>query len=291
MRSSSASRPTTPPRSSACRSSRSARCSSAPAWVRAPEIAGTLYLHSDASRRSAEDALPARTIATSARVRISSSKTPRARARSSALGMPAARAQHQGDRRGARSDCSPLREGAPSGLLSEAGCPAIADPGRRAGRGRAPRRLPRRAARRPSSIVLALMARASRASASPSAATCPREPTIASRRSARSSGSRRSATADLHRDALSQRRAARRAPRTCARGTRLCVAADLTLPAETIAHGNDRRMAQGQGRDRPAPGRVSAASGLRRAAARRRWRDRRPPAPKRSANFSARFPR
>ena len=84
----------------------------------------------------------------------------------------------------------PLMEGHSIGLLSEAGCPAIADPEQRGGSGssRGIRVVPRIG---PSSMVLALMASGWKASASRSAATCRAKRRTAERRQELEARSRR----------------------------------------------------------------------------------------------------
>jgi 16S rRNA (cytidine1402-2'-O)-methyltransferase len=130
----------------------------------------------------------------------------------------------------------PLRDGRPLGLLSEAGCPAIADPGA----------LLVEAAHRegfrvvplvgPSSITLALMASGLEGQRF---AFCGYLPRDAGERAKRirelEARSRKEAETEIfietpyRNDALLSALA-----ETCAATTRLCVAADLTLPTESV---------------------------------------------------------
>ena len=161
------------------------------------------------------------------------------------------------------------------GLLSEAGCPAIADPGAaliEAAHREGFRVVPLVG---PSSIVLALMAPGWKASASPSAATCRDEANASEKADPRARAAL--AAGKANRRSSSRRRIAMRccSPR-CSRPadprTRLCIAADLTLPPEAIT---TQTMAEWR-RAKAAIGRRPAVflllSGLRRAAATRRKR-------------------
>ncbi len=131
----------------------------------------------------------------------------------------------------------PLREGRPLGLLSEAGCPAIADPGA----------LLVEAAQRagfrvvplvgPSSIVLALMASGLEGQRFAFCGYLPRESAQRAQRIRElEQRSRRERETEIfietpyRNDALLGALVA-----TCRPATRLCVAADLTLPSESIA--------------------------------------------------------
>ena len=131
----------------------------------------------------------------------------------------------------------PLREGRPLGLLSEAGCPAIADPGA----------LLVEAAQRagfrvvplvgPSSIVLALMASGLEGQRFAFCGYLPRESAQRAQRIRElEQRSRRERETEIfietpyRNDALLGALVA-----TCRPATRLCVAADLTLASESIA--------------------------------------------------------
>lgn len=131
----------------------------------------------------------------------------------------------------------PLRAGQPMGLLSEAGCPAIADPGA----------LVVEAAHRegfrvvpligPSSIVLALMASGLEGQRFAFCGYLPREPAERKRRikelekrSHRERETQIFIETPYRNDALIAALL-----ETCAPSTRLCLAADLTLPNENIA--------------------------------------------------------
>ena len=130
----------------------------------------------------------------------------------------------------------PLQEGRDLGLLSEAGCPAIADPGAKlveAAHAKGYRVVPLVG---PSSIVLALMASGLEGQRFAFCGYLPRDP--AQRKTAIQKLERRSRSeketeifieTPYRNDALFAALL-----ETCAESTRLCVAADLTLPGETI---------------------------------------------------------
>jgi len=131
----------------------------------------------------------------------------------------------------------PLREGRPLGLLSEAGCPAIADPGAalvEAAHGEGWRVIPLVG---PSSITLALMASGLEGQRFAFCGYLPRQSNERTRRirelEARSRKERETEIfietpyrSDALLGALME---------ACAPQTRLCVAADLTLPTESIS--------------------------------------------------------
>jgi 16S rRNA (cytidine1402-2'-O)-methyltransferase len=149
----------------------------------------------------------------------------------------------------------PLREKRPLGLLSEAGCPAIADPGAS---------LVEAALREgfrvvplvgPSSIVLALMASGLEGQRFAFCGYLPREDVERRKRikelELRSRKERETEIfieTPYRNDALFAALLA-----ACAPATRLCVAADLTLPGESIA---TRRVREWQGS--PGPGKRPA---------------------------------
>ena len=134
------------------------------------------------------------------------------------------------------SSLQPLREGRPMGLVSEAGCPAIADPGAalvEAAHREGFRVVPLVG---PSSIVLALMASGLEGQRFAFCGYLPREAPERARRirelEARSRREKETQIfietpyrSDVLLSALIQ---------SCNGKTRLCVAADLTLPTETI---------------------------------------------------------
>ena len=141
----------------------------------------------------------------------------------------------------------PLREGRPMGLLSEAGCPAIADPGASVAE----------AAHRegfkvvplvgPSSIVLALMASGLEGQRFAFAGYLPREPLERKKRiqdlekrSQREGETEIFIETPYRSDALLAALLDTLSPET-----RLCVAADLTLPSESI---ESRTVRQWRGR-------------------------------------------
>jgi len=131
----------------------------------------------------------------------------------------------------------PLREGRPLGLLSEAGCPAIADPGAalvEAAHREGFRIVPLVG---PSSITLALMASGLEGQRFAFCGYLPRDPGERARRikelEARSKKERETEIfieTPYRSDALLAALL-----ETCSAETRLCLAIDLTLPGETIA--------------------------------------------------------
>ena len=133
----------------------------------------------------------------------------------------------------------PLREKRPMGLLSEAGCPAIADPGA----------LLVEAAHRegfrvvplvgPSAITLALMASGLEGQRFAFCGYLPREEEQRARRIRElEQRSRRENETEIFIETPYRNDALLEALlETCAPATRLCVAADLTLPSESIESG------------------------------------------------------
>jgi 16S rRNA (cytidine1402-2'-O)-methyltransferase len=132
---------------------------------------------------------------------------------------------------------SPLREKRPLGLLSEAGCPAIADPGAalvEAAHREGFRVVPLVG---PSSIVLALMASGLEGQRFAFCGYLPREgPQRARRIRELEQRSRREKETQIFIETPYRNEALLGALlETCSPQTRLCVAADLTLPGETVA--------------------------------------------------------
>jgi 16S rRNA (cytidine1402-2'-O)-methyltransferase len=160
-----------------------------------------------------------------------------ARAFLGALGMPVRDLQLEVIGDDAVSLLKPLREGRSLGLLSEAGCPAIADPGAaliEAAHGAGFRVVPLVG---PSSILLALMASGLEGQRFAFCGYLPREAPERTRRirelEARSRKERETEIfieTPYRSDALLAALL-----ESCNAETRLCVAADLTLPSETIA--------------------------------------------------------
>ncbi len=159
-----------------------------------------------------------------------------ARAFLGALGMPVRELNLQVLNGDSTRLLLPLREGRPLGLLSEAGCPAIADPGAalvEAAHREGFRVVPLVG---PSSIVLALMASGLEGQRFAFCGYLPREP-----------GPRRERIRELEQRSKKEgeteifietpyRNEALLAAliESCSPSTRLCVAADLTLPAESV---------------------------------------------------------
>ena len=137
----------------------------------------------------------------------------------------------------------PLREGRPLGLLSEAGCPAIADPG--AALVEAAHRAGFRVVPLvgPSSITLALMASGLEGQRFAFCGYLPREPHERAQRIRElEARSRKESETEIFIETPYRSDALLGALlEACGPQTRLCVAADLTLPTESIA---TRRVAQ-----------------------------------------------
>jgi len=130
----------------------------------------------------------------------------------------------------------PLREGRPLGLLSEAGCPAIADPGAalvEAAHAAGFRVVPLVG---PSAITLALMASGLEGQRFAFCGYLPRDPAERKQRIKQlEQRSRREHETEIFIETPYRNDALLGALlETCAPGTRLCIAADLTLPAESI---------------------------------------------------------
>ncbi len=147
----------------------------------------------------------------------------------------------------------PLRDGRPLGLLSEAGCPAIADPGAalvEAAHREGFRVVPMVG---PSSLVLALMASGLEGQRFAFCGYLPREPGQRARRLRElEKRSKRESETEIFIETPYRNEAMLGALlETCASDTRLCVAAELTLPGEsvltrTIAQWREARAAIGR---------------------------------------------
>jgi 16S rRNA (cytidine1402-2'-O)-methyltransferase len=186
---------------------------------------------------SPEAALPASSIATVRSLRdFVAENAKSARAFLGALGMPVRELNIRviDDE---PDPLAPLRAKRPMGLLSEAGCPAIADPGAalvEAAHREGFRVVPLVG---PSSIVLALMASGLEGQRFAFCGYLPRENLDRSRkicaleqRSKREKETQIFIETPYRNDALFAALL-----ESCAAGTRLCVAADLTLPGESIS--------------------------------------------------------
>ena len=185
-----------------------------------------------------QDALPSsvlETVRTLKDFAVENAKS--ARAFLGAVGMPVRELHIEEIRDDFASLLKPLREGRALGLLSEAGCPAIADPGAalvEAAHGEGWRVIPLVG---PSSITLALMASGLEGQRFAFCGYLPRQSNERTRRirelEARSRKERETEIfietpyrSDALLGALME---------ACAPQTRLCVAADLTLPTESIS--------------------------------------------------------
>jgi 16S rRNA (cytidine1402-2'-O)-methyltransferase len=185
----------------------------------------------------AEDALPASAIATVRDLRdfaVENAKS--ARAFLGELGMPV-RELKIVSIEDKQDFLAPLREGRSMGLLSEAGCPAIADPG--AHLVEAAHREGFRVAPLigPSSIVLALMASGLEGQRFAFCGYLPREkPEREKRIRELERRSRKERETQIFIETPYRNDALLAALlETCANATRLCVATDLTLPTENVA--------------------------------------------------------
>jgi 16S rRNA (cytidine1402-2'-O)-methyltransferase len=132
---------------------------------------------------------------------------------------------------------TPLREGRPLGVLSEAGCPAVADPGAAlvaAAHAEGFRVIPLVG---PSAVLLALMASGLEGQRFAFCGYLPRESEQRRKRIRElESRSRRENETEIFIETPYRNEALLEAlVSTCSSSTLLCVAADLTLPSETIA--------------------------------------------------------
>ena len=185
---------------------------------------------------SPENALPAPAIETIRTIRdfaVENAKS--ARAFLGALRMPVRELSIKEIGKGA--DLSPLREMRPLGLLSEAGCPAIADPGAalvEAAQREGFRVVPLVG---PSSIVLALMASGLEGQRFAFCGYLPREDGERRRKiAALEARSRKEKETQIFIETPYRNEALLAALlASCREATRLCVAAELTLPGESVA--------------------------------------------------------
>jgi 16S rRNA (cytidine1402-2'-O)-methyltransferase len=216
-------------------------------------VSAALYLIPTTLGGAPRDVLPAHVVDTVRGLRdfaVENAKS--ARAFLAAIGMPCAIRELSVVPLGqdARALLAPLREGRPLGVLSEAGCPGVADPGQplvAAAHAAGYRVVPLTG---PSSLLLALMASGLEGQRFAFHGYLPRERDA--RRQRILALERRSREAietqicietpyrgDALLDALLD---------ACSPGTRLCVAIDLTLPSESIVM---RRVAEWRAGRRP----------------------------------------
>lgn len=202
-------------------------------------MAGALYAIPTPLGASPEESLPASVLLTVRALRdfaVENAKS--ARAFLAAAGCDPARAgiRELADEADPAALLAPLREGRGLGLLAEAGCPALADPGARlveAAHREGYRVVPLVG---PSAIVLALVASGLEGQRFAFCGYLPRERGARERRiRALEARSRREGETQIfietpyRSDALLQSLV-----RTCAPATKLCVATDLTLPGESV---------------------------------------------------------
>jgi 16S rRNA (cytidine1402-2'-O)-methyltransferase len=187
-----------------------------------------------------QDALPACVLDTVKSLRdfaVENAKS--ARAFLSQVGMPLAMREIQIREIGEKPEAllQPLREGRSLGLLSEAGCPAIADPGAalvEAAQREGFRVVPLIG---PSSITLALMASGLEGQRFAFCGYLPRDSAERARRIRElEARSRKEQETEIFIETPYRSDALLAALlESCSAQTRICVAADLTLPSETIA--------------------------------------------------------
>ena len=186
---------------------------------------------------SPEEALPGPALQTIKTIKdfvVENAKT--ARAFLGAIGMPVRELSITGVDGDAAALLQPLRQGRPLGLLSEAGCPAIADPGAaliEAAHGEGFRVVPLVG---PSSIVLALMASGLEGQRFAFCGYLPREgPDRARRIRELEQRSRKENETQIFIETPYRNDVLLTALLECCdETTRLCVAADLTLASESI---------------------------------------------------------
>ena len=200
---------------------------------------GILYAIPTPLGGAAADALPASALDQVRSLRhfvVENAKSARAFLKDAGCDPKQARIEELNDRSSASALLQPLAGGDDIGLLSEAGCPAIADPGAKlveAAHAAGIRVVPLIG---PSSIVLALMASGLEGQRFAFCGYLPREAAARDRRirelEARSRRERETQIfieTPYRNDALCSALL-----QTCSPGTLLCIASDLTLPAESI---------------------------------------------------------
>ena len=202
-------------------------------------MSGTLYAVPSPLGGRAADALPAPALATVRTLRVFAVESAKAaRAFLAEVGMPCPIQELQISVLGTSfsGEIETLRRGISLGLVSEAGCPAIADPGAalvEAAHATGIRVVPLVG---PSSIALALMASGLEGQRFAFCGYLPREPEARRRRIRElEARSRRERETQIFIETPYRNEALLAALlRTAADSTRLCVAADLTLPGEQI---------------------------------------------------------
>jgi len=203
-------------------------------------MAGVLYAIPSPLGGAAEEALPVPALLSVRSLRdfvVENAKSARAFLKSAGCDPKVASIRELDEKSDLAALLQPLREGRPLGLLSEAGCPAIADPGAglvEAAHAQGFRVVPLVG---PSSIVLALMASGLEGQRFAFCGYLPRERARREKRIRElEARSRRERETEIfietpyRNDALLASLLAVGSP-----GTRLCVASDLTLATESIA--------------------------------------------------------
>ncbi len=189
---------------------------------------------------AAEDALPASTLNVVRSLRdfaVENAKSARAFLSQVGMPVPMRELRLRDIQESPEALLQPLREGRSLGLLSEAGCPAIADPGAslvEAAHGAGFRVVPLIG---PASIVLALMASGLEGQRFAFCGYVPRDARDRAQRIRElEARSRREDETQIFIETPYRSDALLGALlETCSARTKLCVAADLTLPSETIA--------------------------------------------------------
>jgi 16S rRNA (cytidine1402-2'-O)-methyltransferase len=203
-------------------------------------MSGTLYAIATPLGGAAADALPAAALTTVRSLRhfvVENAKSARAFLKDAGCDPKEARIEELDERSNPDALLAPLASGHSVGLLSEAGCPAIADPGARiveAAHARGFRVVPLVG---PSSIVLALMASGLEGQRFAFCGYLPREAEPRRRRIRElESRPRRERETQIFIETPYRNDAMLGAVLdTCAADTLLCLASDLTLTSETVS--------------------------------------------------------
>ena len=209
-------------------------------------MAGILYAIPPPLGGAAADALPASALVTVRSVQhfvVENAKSARAFLKSAGVDPKEVQIRELNEQSSLHELLKPLNEGNPLGLLSEAGCPAIADPGAalvEAAHEAGIRVVPLVG---PSSIVLALMASGLEGQRFAFCGYLPREAEDRKKRIRElESRSRRERETQIFIETPYRNDVLLEAlVETCAATTRLCVASDLTLASESVRTGTAKQ--------------------------------------------------
>ena len=254
-------------------------------------MAGVLYAIPTPLGGEAADALPARALATARTLRhfvVENAKSARAFLKSAGCDPKEVQILELKEESNLQDVLKPLHEGLSIGLLSEAGCPAIADPGAALVAAAQDAGIRVEPLVGPSSIVLALMASGLEGQRFAFCGYLPREAEERKRKIRELEA--RAGNPDLHRNALPQRRAAGRlAGGACGEDAALRRDGPHAARREH-PHAQRRALARRPPDARQAADGVPAAQWMTRLErAANSISEFIAPAPKRRANFSARF--